>query len=313
MPDQTASSPGIRTVAVVGAGAVGGYYGARLASVAEVSFLMRGDFEAVRREGLHIESVDGDFHLHPARAYARTEEIGPVDLVVVALKTTANERLPQLAPPLLKPGTVLLTLQNGLGNEAFLQKCFPGHPVLGGMCFVCINRIGPGRLRHLAHGRVEMGALTPGAPLDEVAALFASAGLEVRVLPDLGLARWRKLVWNVPFNGLSIAAGSKDTAEILADEALSARVLRLMEEIIAVAGALGHRIDPEFARANLEGTREMGPYRPSSLIDFDQGAPVEVESIWGEALRAARELGVTTPELSALYEEIRLALAARVR
>lgn len=291
-------------VAVVGAGAVGCYYGARLASVAELSFLMRRDLAAVKAGGLHVRSAAGDLHLDPVRAFATTEDIGEADLVLIALKATANEALPGLLPPLLGPRTVLLTLQNGLGNEDFLARSFPGRPVLGGLCFVCINRGAPGEIHHLAHGKVEMGAQTGEEALAPVAELFVRAGIDCRILPDLGLARWRKLVWNVPFNGLAIAAGGIDTRQILADPALLARTRALMSEIVAVAGALGHRIDPAFAEANIQGTIEMGPYRPSSLVDFLAGNAVEVEAIWGSALCEARAAGVETPELEKLHREI---------
>lgn len=297
----------LSTIAVVGSGSVGGYYGAHLARVADVRFLMRSGLAEVRERGLRVFSAAGDLHLHPVRAHATTAEIGPVDLVIVALKTTANGAVPELLPPLLKSGTVLLTLQNGLGNEEFLAHHFPGHPVLGGMCFVCINRGNPGEIHHLAHGRVEMGAYSQPEALASVAALFHRAGLDARVLPDLGLARWRKLIWNVPFNGLSIAAGGIDTRQILADPALLVRTRALMEEIIAVAGALGHVISLDFAERNLRGTLDMGPYQPSSLVDFLAGRPVEVESIWGAPLREARRRAVPVPELERLYAEIRAA------
>ncbi len=296
--------PPLSTIAIVGSGSVGSYYGARLALKNEVAFLMRRDLDAVREKGLTIHSVAGDFHLDRVRAFATTEEIGPVDLVIIALKTTSNAALPSLIAPLLKPGTILLTLQNGLGNEEFIHTAFPGHPVLGGLCFVCINRGEPGVIHHLAHGRVEMGEFTATKVVHSVATLFTDAALDCRVLPDLGLARWRKLIWNVPFNGLSIAAGGIDTQQILAAPALLERTRALMHEIIAVAAALGHVIAPAFAESNIRNTQEMGPYQPSSLVDFLAGNAVEVEVIWGEPLRRAAEHGVEVPELEKLYFEI---------
>ncbi len=296
--------PEIKSIAVVGSGSVGAYYGARLALKNRVTFLMRRDFETVREKGLFIHSVDGDFHLEPVRACLSTNEIGPVDLVIIALKTTANAILPEIIPPLLKPETILLTLQNGLGNVDFLHAAFPYHPILGGLCFVCINRGEPGVIHHLAHGRVEMGEFIDTAVIESVAVLFTEAGLDCRILPDLGLARWRKLIWNVPFNGLSIAAGGIDTKEILADPGLLDRTRALMHEIITIAAALGHGIDPAFAESNIKGTLEMGAYQPSSLVDFLAGNAVEVEAIWGEPLRQAKAHGIVTPELEKLYIEI---------
>lgn len=303
----------IKSIAIVGAGAVGAYYGARLARKgdATVSFLMRRDLEAVRTEGLKIQSVDGDFILHPVPAFGTTKEIGPVDLVIIALKATSNEAIPDLLPPLLKKDTGILTLQNGLGNEEFLHHHFPDHPVLGGLCFVCINRGEPGVIHHLAHGRVEMGELTDSATVPSVHELFLAAGLDARLLPDLGLARWRKLIWNIPFNGLSISEGGIDTGKILSNPARVERVRTLMHEVITAASAFGYVIDPSFAESNIKGTAEMGAYRPSSLIDFEAGHAVEVEPIWGEPLRRARDRGIAMPELTRLYEQICAALETR--
>ncbi len=303
----------IKTIAIVGSGAVGAYYGARLAkgTDAAVSFLMRRDLVAVRESGLQIKSVDGDFDLNPVSAFATTQEIGPVNLVIIALKATSNEVIPELLPLLLKEGTRILTLQNGLGNEEFLQSHFPDHPILGGLCFVCINRGEPGVIHHLAHGRVEMGELTGTGSVEEVHELFIRAGLDARLLPNLGLARWRKLIWNVPFNGLSIAEGGIDTEKILASPTRVDRVRTLMHEVIAAAAAFGYEIDPAFAESNIKGTAEMGAYRPSSLIDFEAGQAIEVEPIWGEPLRRAREKGIAMPELTRLYQQICAAVESR--
>jgi len=293
-------------IAVVGAGAVGGYYGATIARNHQVSFLMRRDLDAVRRNGLKIESPKGDFHLSKARCYASTTEIGPVDLVMVALKTTANDCVPDLVPPLLHDGSVILTLQNGLGNEEFLADHFPGHPILGGLCFVCINRGKPGIIRHIAHGHIEMGSLNPAetAIAERAANLFLRSGIECSLQPDLGLARWRKLVWNVPFNGIAIAEGGIDVAQIMNQPHLRKRAFDLMLEIIGAAGALGYQIDADFARKNMEWSSTMGPYRPSSLIDFLESRPVEIEAILGMPLRRAKSIGFQTPELEKLYLEV---------
>ncbi len=293
-----------KRIAIVGSGAVGGYYGARIARNHDVAFLMRSEFEVVRENGLRVKSVDGDFHLNPVSCFSSSSEIGKVDLVISALKATSNPSLPDLLAPLLHETTAILTLQNGLGNEDFLADHFPGRPVLGGLCFVCINRGEPGVIHHLAHGNVELGDYNGYGLADAVADLLTDAEIECKVLPDLGLARWRKLVWNVPFNGLSIAAGGIDVAQILADPQLLKRSKALMSEVIAAARTQGYEIDSEFVGTNIEWTQSMAAYQPSSLIDYLAGREVEVEAIWGEPLKRARSAGCQTPELEKLYLEI---------
>jgi len=138
-------------IAVVGCGAVGSYYGARLGrSGQETHFLLRSDYEAVRRRGVLIRSPEGDFRFQPK--CARTpEEIGVCDLALIALKTTANDQLQRLLTPVVGKSTAILTLQNGLGNEDLLAALFGEEKVLGGLCFVCLNRVEPGVIQHIAH------------------------------------------------------------------------------------------------------------------------------------------------------------------
>ncbi len=301
-------------IAVVGSGAVGSYYGGRLAEHGnEMHFLMRSDLEAVRAHGLRIHSTEaGDVHLPAVNCHASTDEIGPVDLIIVALKSTNNAALEALLPPLLHEQTALLTLQNGLGNEAFLAARFGADRVMGGLCFVCLNRVAPGEIHHIGHGLISLGEYA-GGPRDRTRALhdeLLRCGVPCSLENNLAEARWRKLVWNVPFNGLSIAAGGIDVEKILGDPDLFARTHRLMHEIIDGAAALGFEIEPDFVDKMIGNTQSMGAYHPSSLIDFQNGREVEIEAIWGEPLRQANAVGAELPELAALYREITAACAS---
>lgn len=298
----------IGRVAIVGAGAVGCYYGGKLAASGEnVHFLMRSDLETVRRDGLTIRSDGQELRLRDVNAAGSTAEIGSCDLVIVALKATANDALPELLPPLLTPSTAVLTLQNGLGNEEQLARlCGPGR-VLGGLCFVCLNRVAHGVVEHYGHGTVSIGELErpPGDRARAVAAAFRRAGIETEVVADLALERWRKLVWNIPFNGLSIAAGGATVDQLLEDPGLERLVRELMLEVIAAAGAQGKKIPREYADFQIERSRNMGAYKPSSLIDWRHGSPVEVEAIWGEPLRRAQAAGCAVPRLDMLHQILR--------
>ena len=292
-------------IAVVGSGAIGSYYGGKLAASGhDVHFLMRADLESVRQHGLTLRSTETPATVLPrVNAYGTTGEIGPVDLVLIALKTTSNDALDALIPPLLKPGTALVTLQNGLGNEEFLAERFGAERVLGALCFVCLNRVAPGVVEHYGHGTISIGEFRR-PPQDRTRALAAAlreSGIQADVVENLVTERWRKLLWNIPFNGLSIAAGGITTDEILAEPALEQLVRGLMRETRAIAAAHGHSIPEAYLEFQIERTRPMGAYKPSSLLDYRAGLPVEVESIWGEPLRQARAVGLDAGRLEALY------------
>ena len=299
------NSPG--TIAVVGSGAVGCYYGGMLAHAGgDVRFLMRADLEKVRRDGLTIQTR-GETLKVAARASASVEEIGPVDLVIVALKATANAALDALLPPLLHERTALVTLQNGLGNEEYLAQRWGAERVLGALCFVCLNRIAPGVIEHLDHGTISVGSFgRPAGPRAHgfVAAL-QGAGIEAKTVDGLVEERWRKLLWNIPFNGLSIAAAGATVGDVLADEGLRGQARALMSEGLDAARRLGHDIPESFADFQIERSFSMGPYRTSSLIDWQLGRPVEVEAIWGEPLRQGTRAGAAMPRLELLYHLLR--------
>jgi len=295
-------------IGIVGSGAVGGYFGARLAlGGADVRFLMRGDLGAVRARGsVVIRDQAGTTELRPVAAFGTTAEIGAVDLVVIALKTTSGGDLPGLVEPLLKPGTAVLTLQNGLGADEYLAGLLGAGRIIGGLVFMALTRTGPGELRCFHPGSVSIGEF--GRPPAErtrcLAAQLEAAGIRAHVVDNLLEARWRKLVWNVPFNGLSIAEGGISTDRICADPRLADEARALMREVQCAAAAFGFTISDSFLRTQFDVTPAMGSYHPSSLVDYLAGRDVEVEPIWGEPLRRARAAGVEMPRLASLYARL---------
>ena len=296
-------------IVIVGCGAVGLFYGAKLAlSGQDVHFLMRQDFDKVSKYGIKIESGSGATeYLKNPSIYRDALEIGPCDLIIVAIKSTDNKALESLIPTLIKKETAIMTLQNGLGNEEFIAKKFGSHRVLGGLCFVCLNRVSKGVVRHIAQGTISCGEFT-GLPLPrthDVALMFKGAGIPFIVAESLIEQRWKKLVWNIPFNGISISEGGVDTSVILNDESLLFLVEALMREVIQVANKLGYNLSDSLIDHNIEETKSMGPYRPSSMIDFMEGRPVEVEAIWGNPVRVGRSVGVEIPNMEALYDSIK--------
>lgn len=323
MPRSTHVLPGLR-FAVVGSGAVGGFYGAKLAYYGrEVHFLVRSKEEraALRRFGWRVKNPkQGDFRVAKVHAHATTDAIGPCDVVLVALKATANDALPALLPPLLKPDTVLVTLQNGFGNEEFLAERFGVERVLGGLCFVCLNKTAPGVIEHFGHGAIALGEFDrwPEPRTHELAWEFKRCGVTARVAASLAAERWRKAAWNVPFNGLTILATAMrrdadsvcSVADVLADDSLTGLARGLTEEVVGAAARLGHRLPADLVDLNLRRTREMGPYRPSSLLDFLADRPLELEAIWGETYRRAFNAGAEVGRLEMLYHLLRARTAS---
>jgi 2-dehydropantoate 2-reductase len=200
-----------------------------------------------------------------------------------------------------------------MGNAGFYARHFPHNPILSGLCFVCVNRVAPGVVENYHPGRVEIGSLGDRWPEEAQAAVdaFNAAGVKTSFSPVLDAALWRKLCWNVPFNGLSIAGGAIPCDRVLADPGLKGRARRLMEELQAAAHTFGHEISDSFVQGQFDVTEKMGAYQPSSLIDFVEDRPVEVEAIWGEPLRRGQKAGLEMPELQKLYAEIKHAVDQR--
>ena len=291
-------------IGIVGSGAIGSYYGAKLAQGgSDVHFLIRGDLSEVQDQGLHVRGKGENFHVAQVSRYTSAKEIGPCDLVLIAVKATSNADLVDLIPPLLQDETMLLTLQNGLGNEEFLAEHFGQERVMGGLCFICVNRASRTEVEAYHPGSLVIGEYKRSASKRTRAILsqFAACGLNCSETQDLAFERWRKLVWNIPFNGLSILAGGISTAEILANEGLRRATLALMHEIIGAANKCGHALAKAVAHEHMKRTETVGPFKPSTLSDWEKGKPLETEAIWGEPLRRATAAGAKTPRLEIIY------------
>jgi 2-dehydropantoate 2-reductase len=214
---------------------------------------------------------------------------------------------------LLHRDTILLTLQNGLGNEEFLAQHFGPERVMGGLCFICLNRISPGLIKHLDHGHLNLGEFAGIAKerTRNLARQFSQCGVECRVVDNRMEERWHKLVWNIPFNGLTIAAGRITTADILRDPALRSAAIALMNEVVVGAKSCGYNLPMDVVLEQIKRTETMAAYKPSTLLDFEAGRALEIEAIWGEALRRAQAHGAAMPRLEKLYWHLKTVDARR--
>jgi len=297
--------------AVVGTGAVGGIYGALLQkSGFEVHFLLHSDYEHVRRHGLVIESINGNFTLPKVHAYNDPRKMPRCDVVMVCLKTVTNHILKDVLPHIVKPDGIVISLQNGLGSEDEIAAVVGPEPVMGGLCFLCCNKSSPGHIRHLDYGRITIGEYRPdGQPggitsrLKELAEDLSATGMPILMAEDLLLARWKKLVWNVPFNGLSVIK-NRLTNQLITDPETRDLCITLMREVTAASARCARPIPDEFIDKMIEDSEKMTPYAPSMKLDYEHGRPMEVESIYGNPLRAARAAGIDMPETAKLYHQL---------
>ena len=292
---------------VIGTGGIGGFYGGMLAhSGQEVNFLFNSDYEYVCDHGLKVDSIFGNFHLENVHAYKNTKDMPVCDVVLVGLKTTSNGLLKSLLPPIIGAETTVILIQNGLGNEARLAEDFPNLHLAGGLGFICSGKFGPGYIIHSEHGKITIGSHQGDNRqlLQQVLADFEAAGVPAEFSEDLLASRWKKLVWNVPYNGLTVVMNAL-TSNLMAHPATYELCKELMLEVIRAANACGVDVSEKFAQVMLEYTLDMKPYAPSMRLDFDHKRPMEIDAIYTATLEAAEKAGFSMPKVRMLEQQLR--------
>lgn len=292
---------------VIGTGGIGGFYGGELAkSGQEVHFLFNSDFEHVKKHGLKVDSVLGNFHLKQVNAYKQTADMPVCDVVLVGLKTTSNSLLKTLLPPLIGPETTVVLIQNGLGIESKLAEDFPNLSIAGGLGFICSGKFGPGYVVHAEHGKITLGSHQGDNALllKKVCEDFESAGVPTEYSDDLLASRWRKLVWNVPYNGLTVVMNAL-TSDLMSDPDTYELCRELMLEVIGAANACGVPLRASFAQVMLDYTTEMKPYAPSMRLDFDHKRPMEIDAIYAAPIEAGKKAGFDMPKMRMLEQQLR--------
>ena len=301
-------------IGIIGTGAIGGFYGLMLAKAGhDVHFLLRSEYQAVVANGLRLNSaVHGQLHLQPVQAWGDPAEMPPCDWLLVGAKTTSNAQLAPVITRLSRPGTRVVLLQNGLAVEEQLRPLLPDNlHLLGGLCFICTHRAAPGVIEHQALGAVNLGyhsgparAGESLAIVEEGAELFRSAGLESVAMADLQQARWQKLVWNVPYNGLSVLLGA-GTTRLMANADSRALILELMREVVQGAAACGQVLPEGYPEKLLATTERMPDYLPSMYHDFQHKRPLELQAIYAAPLAAAAATGCELPKMRMLHQALR--------
>lgn len=292
---------------IIGTGAIGGYYGGRLCeSGQEVHFLFRSDYDYVCEHGLQVNSCRGDFHLDNINAYDQTSKMPKCDVVLVCLKTTTNKHLKDLLPPLLKPETLVVMIQNGIGVEADVQSMFPGVSLAAGLAFICSAKTEHGIVNHQDYGQINIGNFScpDNSIIGKVIDDFNAAGIKAAEV-EYNEARWKKEVWNMPFNGMTVALNTS-TDLLLKNPSTRQLISDLMAEVVHGAQACGvENISEDFIDKMLTMTDSMTPYSPSMKLDFDYHRPMEIDNIYTHAIEEAERHGFKMPKLRMLEQQLR--------
>lgn len=289
----------IKQVSVLGAGAVGLFYGAKLQkSGLNVEFLSRAACKASEKT-LQVKSIWGDFSIE-VKCYGSSAELAPSDLIILSSKCLPGLDFQGMIKNILKPESIILVLQNGLGVEELLRREFPGNIILGGLAFTCINRLGPLDVHHIDHGKIKVAALeeSHNKVATEITELFLNAGINCVAEQNLRLQRWKKLVWNVGFNPISAITGL-DTGSIMSSEKLCNTVEASMLEVQKTAAAEGLTIEDNFLLEMMTITKTMNPYKTSMLLDKEAGRQLETWAILEQPISIAKKYQIKTPLMEA--------------
>ena len=292
---------------IIGSGAIGGYYGAKLARAGqEVHFLLRSDYEYVKQHGLQVDSCDGSFHLADVNAYLHTEDMPQCDVVFVCLKSVNNSKLQSLLPPLLHDHTLVVLIQNGIGVEEDVQKMFPDVQLAAGLAFICSAKTEPGVVNHQFYGNINLAnySCRDETQMKAVVDEFREAGIET-ALVEYHEARWKKAVWNMPFNGMTVALLTQ-TDLLMKNPSTRQLIREQMMEVVNAAQHLGVKnVDAAFADKMIAMTDSMIPYSPSMRLDYDFHRSMEIYYLYTRPIEMARAAGYRMPKLEMLEAELR--------
>lgn len=293
-------------IAVVGVGAVGGYFGGRLAAAGEeVTFLARGrTLTSLRRHGLRLRSIKGDVHLTNLRASGEPEQVGPVDVVILGVKAWQVAEVARTIGPLVGEATAILPLQNGVDVADQLAEVHGREHVLGGMCRIVALQAAPGQIHHVAvEPFVALGELDndPSVRARELVATFLRAGVEAELAADIHSRIWQKFMFIAPVSGIG-AVTRMPIGITRAVAQTRAALVRATQEVHAVATRRGIRLPAEAVAKTMEFVDGMAAEATASMQrDIAAGLPSELEAINGAVVRLGSACGVSVPTNEFIY------------
>ena len=298
-------------IAAMAAGAVGGYFGARMAAAGhDVAFIARrAHLDAIRRNGLVINSTHGDLHLKNVNATDDPRQIGPVDVVLFAVKLWDTEKAAELARPLVGPDTRVITLQNGVDSVERVAPILGADRTVAGTAYIATVIAEPGVISHTSKFAILRCGRVDGRPdekLDAFAAAAKSANIDITVMPDMNSERWQKFIF------LSSMAGANcvtrlPIGQILADPDTRAFYRRLLEECYAVGRANGVNLPPGYVDDRMTFSDNAPPGMKASMLhDLEAGNRLELDWLTGKVVSLGKQLGVPTPMSEAVYAAVKL-------
>ena len=294
-------------IAVIGAGAIGGYFGGRLAEAGhDVVFVARGDtLDALRSHGLRVKSIAGDFEISRPNVVADPKEIGPVDVILPAVKAPQISEVARSLIPLVGPETTVIPLQNGLEAPGLIAEILGPEIVLGGLCKIFASKTGPATIEHIGlEPVIEFGELS-GKKTERVerirAAFERAAGMTTVTPDDIEAAMWKKLMHVEPLG--AVGAVTREPAGVIRAIPETRRLLlAAMEEVVAVGLQRGVALDLDLPKRAIRRVDALPADATASMHrDIAAGKPSEFEFQVGTVVRYGRESGVPTPVQSAIY------------
>ena len=289
----------------VSSGAVGAYFCGRLAQKgAEVAVTVRSDRELVAANGFDIKSIAGDFIFKPQAVLSSAAEYkGNADYIILTSKVLPGADMVDLIKPAVRANTVIVLIQNGIGIEDDLAQAFPDNEILSAIAYIGVSRVAPGKLEHKGAGKLIIGKFGGGESQSckTLCEMFEAANVPAEYTTNIAFYRWKKLLWNVPFNALSVIGGGLLTNEMTDKDTTEALCKELMKEVIKVAKACNVILPDNLVEENIEYTRNFPPYKTSMLVDCESIRPLEVDAIVGRVVKYAQKLNVSVPHLQTVY------------
>ena len=291
-------------VAVMGTGAVGGYFGARLAAASnDVAFIARGPhLAAMRQQGLTLESPQGNLHIRDALFTDDLSQIGAVDLVLFCVKSYDTDATAAKLLSLIGDRTIILSLQNGVDNADKIAQRWGHQRTLAGVVYIGSQLLQPGKIKHSSGGRIVFGELDGQVheTTQAVERLLSSARISCEVSGAIRNIQWRKLLWNAPFCAISCLTHT-NVKEIVESDSLTKLALDCMKEVREAAQAQAIDLDPALFEETLNFSKSLGEFKPSMLQDLEAGKPLEYEAFNGIVVELLRRTGKEAPTNQVFY------------